>query len=85
MATRSIQMEDSFLPTVHWPSSTSGRIDQLPKSALHRILVVDSTASGRQSLRSFLEKPECELLEVDSTTDALAAISSGRIDLILID
>lgn len=85
MAITSTHVEDSFLPTVHWPSSTSGRIDRLPSSAGHRILVVDGTASGRQSLRSFLDRPEYELLEVASTTDALAAILSGRIDLVLID
>lgn len=85
MAPRTIQMEGKLLPAVNSPFYSPDSAGKLPGPARSRILIVDSKTAGRRALRAVLSEPEYELIEVESTSEALSAISSGRIDLILID
>ncbi len=50
-----------------------------------KILVVDANSSNRRSVRSSLADLEYEVIEATTTSEAIAAISSERIDLVVID
>lgn len=50
-----------------------------------RILIVDAVPHRRQSIRQALAGFENELIEASTTSEAIAAIASGTVDLILID
>ncbi|HZQ51384.1 MAG TPA: HD domain-containing phosphohydrolase [Bryobacteraceae bacterium] len=50
-----------------------------------RILIVDSLVSNRRSLRGMLGELDYELVEASSSSDAVAAMSVDRTDLVLLD
>ena len=50
-----------------------------------RILIVDSCAANRRSLRAMLGDIHHELCEANTTSEAIGAISLHRVDLVLID
>jgi cyclic di-GMP phosphodiesterase len=52
---------------------------------LRKILVVDEFAKGQDDLRTALRDLECDLIEAQTTSEALMVISTRRIDLVLID
>ena len=83
MAPRTTPAESKLLPAVHWPVGNPDVTGKSPYAARSRVLIVDRESC--RTLRLALGEPEYELLEADSTSEALSAISSGRIDLVLID
>ena len=50
-----------------------------------RILIVDASAAKRRNVRAALRELDHELVEADSTSEAITAISLHRVDLVLID
>jgi putative two-component system response regulator len=50
-----------------------------------KLLIVDSSASNRSALRTALGELEHELIEAETTSQAISAISVHKIDLVLID
>ncbi len=50
-----------------------------------KILIVDASAANRRSVRSTLGESDHELVEACTTSEAIAAISLHRVDLVLID
>jgi putative two-component system response regulator len=53
--------------------------------AAGKILVVDSCAANRQSVREALSGLEHEILEAQTTSEAIAAISLYHLDLVIVD
>jgi cyclic di-GMP phosphodiesterase len=50
-----------------------------------KLLIVDSSASNRSALRTALGELEHELIEAETTSQAISAISLHKVDLVLID
>lgn len=85
MVPKTTDMEGHVLPPINWPSYNLVSPGPSPSPVRSRILIVDSHASHRRSLRSALSGLDYDLVEAASTSEALSALSLGPVDLILID
>jgi len=84
MAIEATPIADSSLPNQSCDSSTT--LEQVANGAGRgKILVVDASAANRQSVRSSLANLEYEVIEANNTSEAIAALSIERIDLVMID
>jgi putative two-component system response regulator len=67
-----------------WHLLKPGSVDQaVPPRG--KILIVDSCAANRRSLRAMLGDIHHELSEANTTSEAIGAVSLHRVDLVLID
>ena len=66
-------------------SMVANAAGMLSDSGHRRILIVDASPGSRRPLREMLRELGHEVLEVASTTEALAVVSREKIDLMLVD
>ncbi len=66
-------------------SMVASAAGMLSDSGHRRILIVDASPGSRRPLREMLRELGHEVLEVASTTEALAVVSREKIDLMLVD
>jgi putative two-component system response regulator len=77
--------EDKLVSAANLFSFGSAGAKSVAKAAPSTILVVDSVAGSCCSLKALLSGLEHELVEVNSTSEAIAAISGRLVDLVIID
>lgn len=69
----------------NWATLQHGYDEIQALTSRGKILIVDSSTSNRSDLRSMLGAANYELNEASTTSEAIAAISVHRVDLVLID
>ena len=76
---------NNVVPIESWTLLHKGYSDPLELSVRGKILIVDADEASRRSAREALGDVEHEILEASTTSEAIAAISLHRVDLVLID
>lgn len=76
---------DKIVPFGNWGLLNKELSGDAPLTARGKILIVDASESNRRIMRTTLGELDHELIEASSTSEAIAAISVHRVDLVLID
>jgi len=84
MLTEQTQFESRVSPHDHWALLRSS-ISEIPPSARGTILIVGDSAAHRKAVRATVGELDHEWIETGTTSEAIAAISLHRVDLVLID
>ncbi len=85
MATQQTTLQERVFPMENWRLLSSSLSEPQSFSPRGKILIVDASAVNRQKTRAALVGLDHELIDAGTTSEAIAAISVHRVDLVLID
>lgn len=83
--TEQSELKTGALATDQWALLRSSITEGQPLSARGKILIVSDAAARRNELRATIGELDHEWIETGTTSEAIAAISMHRVDLVLID
>ncbi len=76
---------DRVVPIESWSLLHEEAGERAPLLARGKILIVDASKTSRQNTQAVLSELNHDLIEASTTSEAIAAISLHRVDLVLID
>jgi putative two-component system response regulator len=80
-----VNPRENSVPSESWELLEKGLSKGRRVTPRGKILIVDASAEGREKTKATLGDLDHELVEASSTSEAIAAISIHRVDLVLID